>query len=129
MLYLTGHSSLPQVRLPRSGRSDLVFRGLALARTGGTSQGSEESVIYETSVGKFILSMSSDHGRPPILVLSFSSLEDMGDYLALEHPGLGCLVDDASQRAGLLRPGLAGNWAEEPSRMSSHPAGRFGTPA
>lgn len=129
MLSLTGHSSLPQVRLLRSGRSDLVFHGLALARTGGTSQGSGESVIYETSVGKFILSMSSDDGRPPILVLSFSSLEDMGAYLALEHPGLEGLVDDASQRAGLLRPGLAGNWAEEASRMSSHPAGRFGTPA
>ena len=88
-----------------------------------------ESVVYETAVGKFILSMSSDDGRPPILVLSFSSLEDMGEYLALEHPGLEGLVDDASRRAGPLLPGLAGNWAEEASRMSSHPAGRFGTPA
>jgi hypothetical protein len=73
--------------------------------------------------------MSSDDGRLPIQVLSFSSLEDMGDYLALEHPGLEGLVDDARQWAGLLRPGLAGNWTEEASRMSSHPAGRFGTPA
>lgn len=100
MISLTGHSRLPQVRLPRADRRDLVFRGVVLARSGkpGSSPAASarsEFVLYETAVGKYILSMSPDTGRTQVTALSFSTLEDVREYLFLEHAGLESMVDDA----------------------------------
>jgi hypothetical protein len=119
MLTLTGHSWLPQVRLPRADRSDLVFHGVALARSGRTSavpHDRDEFVLYETSVGKYILSVTSEGALARIMVLSFSTLEDVREYLRQEHAGQEALVDDALR--GVDCRGAA---AQSPPRMSLNP--------
>lgn len=107
MISLTGHSRLPQVRLPRADRSDLVFRGVVVARSYQTSRASGDGarfVLYETAVGKYILSMTSDGERPPMTALSFSTLEDVREYLCEEHPGVETMVDTTLRGAARRMP-------------------------
>lgn len=124
MLTLTGHSRLPQVRLHRADRSDLVFHGVALARSGRTSaapHGRGEFVLYETSVGKYILSVTTEGAIARIMALSFSTLEDVREYLSQEHAGLETLVDEAQRGADCRGSGHAGPAAQSPPRMSPDP--------
>ena len=97
MISLTGNPGLPPIRLARHGR-DLVFHGEMLARGEaelrvGRGRRHVSLALYKSLTGKFILSISENHCqdktcRNAPVVLCFSCLSDVWEYLELESSGL-----------------------------------------